>query len=186
MGYRPFLFDQQPTTLARRGLYIAPTVALANLGPARDLSEISPYALKAFKPRVPAEQGAGFYKNRDGEDVELIDGGVIVAGVALAPFQLHADSQMGDMSELVIVLAANQTLQALPRPSRKRVLLQVQNIGGANSANIRFGQAATANSQTIAAGGSSSYLANAVPQNELWVFSTAGTTLWIGYIDSLG
>lgn len=157
-----------------------------NAFPAFDLSYHNPYDVPFFMDLPPSWVRG---------DIALDQDGAVVLGSRLGPLmgdsaQLHLAPQKaprgpyGDMQSIRVVIPALGSLRVLPRPTFKRLLLQIQNNDALNNMNYRFGGAASANDFTIGAGGSSSFL-QAVPQNELWVFSAAGATIVIGYIDSM-
>lgn len=203
MQYTPYAFDApgaplpparvpQAGTAAPPGMapYIQPLSVEANLAGAVDFSHLSPYILANPKTTLPPPPPIS-----DGRDVQISESGnVTVQGAPIAvgasaqfllahpPFEAPG-GQYGDLTTLSFVLAANQSLKVLGRPTFKRLMLQLQNRGLVNDFTYNLGGPATPASLGVPPGGSTAYM-NSVPQNELYIFSAAGTTVAIGFIDA--
>ena len=97
------------------------------------------------------------------------------------PAATYAPGQYGDMAQATLVLAAGVDALALTRPKNTRVLMIVYNPTAANLF-FAFDQVASAGSLPIAPGGNL-FFDNAVPQNDLHLFSVPGGAIPVLYMN---
>lgn len=156
--------------------------------PAINFDCISPYAIPFWNDLPPALVTGDVRFDADGKTVivgEQHELALTKGDPAHNPPQPQSlRGPYGDMQSVVGVLAAGELRRILGRATFKRKLLQIQNRGVVNDMNYNFGAPSSAITFGIPAGGQSSFL-DAVPQNELWISSVAGTTFVIGYIDAI-
>lgn len=98
------------------------------------------------------------------------------------PQATFSPGEFSDATELLIPLAGAVNSLAVQRPRTTRVLLIISN-PTALPLFFAFGQGATLNSNFIPAGGSL-FMDRAVPQNDVYLFSTPGGNIPVTFTNS--
>jgi hypothetical protein len=195
MAYRPYL-----VVPARRRVVVPKGVAFFErkhfdyAEPARDTSELSPYAVArqvGIPPAYAPPQDVVFIKGVPSVNgVPLGHGDMQGVGITAPPVTrkdsvpVYIDGNYGDSIIIPINIVANQPILALARPSNQRVMLLVQSQFAAGNMFYQFGKPADGFSSIAIIPFGNRLWDSSVPQGDLWLFSAVNGLAVIEYMNN--